>query len=78
LVGRTPPDDLAADATAVYVVGGGEVSAFAMRDGKLLWQTALAGPGNGWRLLLGRGGLVVYPSDLGVFRLTVGGLPRFS
>src|SRR5262249_44939132 len=73
-VGRTPPDDLAADASAVYVVCGCELSAFALRDGKPLWQTLLLGPDAGWRVLTCRGGLLAYPADFG-FRLTLGWLP---
>jgi hypothetical protein len=70
-VSREAAEDVAVDGAGVYAVCGGVLSAFALRDGKPLWQLPLPAEGAAWKLIPTRDGLLAYPSDLGFRRTSV-------
>lgn len=68
LVSRESGECLTVDGGAAYTVCGGVLSAFSLRDGKLIWQSALPESGSDWQLLPCRDGIVAYPGSVGVMR----------
>jgi cellulose synthase operon protein C len=56
------PEAIAMSEDRVYVANGATLSAFAMRDGSLIWKRGLKGPTSGWDVALTERSVLAYPS----------------